>query len=233
MTVDKDFNFELDLHCNKCDHTETVLVRERDYDAWSGNGVFIQEAFYYLSSDQRELMISNTCGVCWNKTYAHEMFDNRTAHDAMIDRLNEPSIERNELDHVFADKHNIDIKGDWLLRVQSSPFFKAKEKYGFDISSSVYLSKRQIKTIQEKADSGLTMIHFWLNWGDQMRFDTLALETNSVYSVQSRLLSRCMECGETFAKTLKDGGYLPYDDAEDDDVWIINVSKFNNLKVEV
>jgi hypothetical protein len=42
-----------------------------------------------------------------------------------------------------------------------------------------------------------------------------------------------MECGETFAKTLKDGGYLPYDDAEDDDVWIINVSKFNNLKVEV
>jgi len=142
--------------------------------------------------------------------------------------------ERNELECLFADKHHIDVKDDWLLRVQSSPFFKAKEKYGFDISSSVCISKRQIKTIQEKADSGLTMIHFWLNWGDQMRFDTLALETNSLYSVQSRLLSRCMECGKSFVKSLKDGDYLPYDDAEDDDVWIIDAGKlFNNLKVEV
>ena len=63
------FNFEVDLYCDSCDHKETVLVREHDYDAWAGNGVYIQDALYYLSADQRELMISNTCGDCWKKLY--------------------------------------------------------------------------------------------------------------------------------------------------------------------
>ena len=142
--------------------------------------------------------------------------------------------ERNELECLFADKHHIDTKGDWLLRVQSNPFFIAKRKYGYGIESSICISKRQLQGLEEKADCGRTIIYFWLNWGDQMRFDTLALETNSLYSVQSRLLSRCMECGKSFVKSLKDGDYLPYDDAEDDDVWIIDAGKlFNNLKVEV
>jgi|TARA_R110002020_G_scaffold223030_2_gene432030 hypothetical protein len=69
LSPEQEFNFEVELHCDSCDHEETVLVRERDYNAWAGNGVYIQDAFYYLSAGQRELMISNTCDDCWKKLY--------------------------------------------------------------------------------------------------------------------------------------------------------------------
>tara|TARA_R100001244_G_scaffold70064_1_gene56979 strand:- start:21 stop:452 length:432 start_codon:yes stop_codon:yes gene_type:complete len=141
--------------------------------------------------------------------------------------------ERNELECLFADKHNIDAKGDWLLRVQSNPFFIAKQKLGYDIESSIFISKRQLKELVQKADCGRTIIYFWLNWGDQMRFDILAKEVNAVYPISITDLTNVLETGKSLAKNFKDGEPLSYTDAEDDDVWIIDASKFYNPKVEV
>ena len=140
--------------------------------------------------------------------------------------------ERNELECLFADKHNIDAKGDWLLRVQSSPFFIAKRKLGYDVESSIYISKRQLKGLEEKADCGSTIIYFWLNWGDQMRFGILAKEVNAVYPISIADLINLLECGKSLAKNFEDGEPLSYSGAEDDDVWIIDASKFRNPKVE-
>lgn len=141
--------------------------------------------------------------------------------------------ERNKLECLFADKHDIDAKGDWLLRVQSNPFFTAKQKLGYDVESSIYISKRQLKGLEEKADCGRTIIYFWLNWGDQMRFDILAKEANAVYPIFIADLIDLLQCGKSLAKNLEDGEPLSYSDAEDDDVWIIDASKFRNPKVEV
>ena len=141
--------------------------------------------------------------------------------------------ERNELECLFADKHHIDTKDDWLLRVQSNPFFIAKQKLGYDIESSIFISKRQLKELVQKADCERTIIYFWLNWGDQMRFDILAKEVNAVYPISITDLTNVLETGKSLAKNFKDGEPLSYTDAEDDDVWIIDASKFYNPKVEV
>ncbi len=61
-------DLQLELECMYCDYKEVITVHESDYITWH-NGGLIQEAFPYLSADQRELMISNTCDDCWNKFF--------------------------------------------------------------------------------------------------------------------------------------------------------------------
>lgn len=87
--------------------------------------------------------------------------------------------DRNELEKIFIKKKRVS-DGDWLLRVQSSPFFVA-DRYGFDLKSSIIISKESIAEFVESADSDDTRIYFWLNWGDQIRFGVLAEEVNEVY----------------------------------------------------
>ena len=61
-------DLELELECKYCDYEETITVHEAGYIAWH-NGEFIQDVFPYLTSGQRELMISNTCDTCWDKFF--------------------------------------------------------------------------------------------------------------------------------------------------------------------
>lgn len=57
--------------CIVCGETSRVPVLESDYYRWTGGydkpGVLIQEAFPYLDEDQRELLMTGTHPVCWDK----------------------------------------------------------------------------------------------------------------------------------------------------------------------
>jgi hypothetical protein len=64
-------DFELECLCDHCEYAENILVNEADYDAWH-NGVFIQDAFPYLTAGQRELMISSTCDTCWKEFFGED-----------------------------------------------------------------------------------------------------------------------------------------------------------------
>ena len=55
--------------------------------------------------------------------------------------------DRNELEKIFIKKKGVS-DGDWLLRVQSSPFFVA-DRYGFDLKSSIIISKESIAEFVE------------------------------------------------------------------------------------
>jgi hypothetical protein len=53
--------------CRWCHKEITLIVTQEGYDAWNqGRGVFVQVAFPELTPAERELMISGTCGQCWN-----------------------------------------------------------------------------------------------------------------------------------------------------------------------
>lgn len=56
--------------CNKCGAATTMMVRIEDLVMWE-LGKYIQEAMPYLSADERELLISGTCGVCWEKMFGN------------------------------------------------------------------------------------------------------------------------------------------------------------------
>lgn len=54
--------------CPFCGHGNEVEVNESDYLDWQ-DGKMAQDAFPYLSANEREMLISGICPTCWNKMF--------------------------------------------------------------------------------------------------------------------------------------------------------------------
>ena len=55
---------EVLTQCPFCGEAHVVLVNEIDYLDWK-DGKLAQNAFPYLSADEREMLISGICPDCW------------------------------------------------------------------------------------------------------------------------------------------------------------------------
>ena len=54
--------------CQFCKVDHVVMANETDVANWEA-GALIQEAMPYLSDNDRELLISGTCGACFDKIF--------------------------------------------------------------------------------------------------------------------------------------------------------------------
>lgn len=68
-------HIEIDCECWRCHKVFTVICNRSDYNAWKLHGELIQDALPYLSDDERELLISSTCGKCWVKMFGPPFVD--------------------------------------------------------------------------------------------------------------------------------------------------------------
>ena len=69
------FNHRTDIFhvvCKQCNNQYEILLDETDYDAWQNGDGYIQDLLSYLTAAERELLISNTCNVCWKKMYPND-----------------------------------------------------------------------------------------------------------------------------------------------------------------
>ena len=57
--------------CPFCGRANEVAVNETDYLDWQ-DGALVQNAFPYLSADEREMLISGICPTCWADTFGDE-----------------------------------------------------------------------------------------------------------------------------------------------------------------
>lgn len=55
----------LTTSCPFCGEVHSVWVNEVDYAAWQ-DGELAQNAFPYLTAEQREVLISGICPTCWD-----------------------------------------------------------------------------------------------------------------------------------------------------------------------
>ena len=55
-------------HCPICGKENEIEVNMEDYFDWQ-NGKLVQNAFPYLSADEREMLISGICPKCWDKMF--------------------------------------------------------------------------------------------------------------------------------------------------------------------
>ena len=55
-------------NCPFCDEYHEVLVSEANYAEWQG-GELAQNAFPYLTADEREILISGICPDCWGRMF--------------------------------------------------------------------------------------------------------------------------------------------------------------------
>lgn len=58
-------------YCPFCGKAHEVEVNEIDYLDWE-DGELAQNAFPYLSADDREMLISGICPDCWNSMFGQE-----------------------------------------------------------------------------------------------------------------------------------------------------------------
>lgn len=57
------------IRCRHCRESYIVPISEQEYLNWIKKGTFVQDEFPELDSNERELLISQTCGNCWNKIF--------------------------------------------------------------------------------------------------------------------------------------------------------------------
>ena len=63
------YQWNLDIRCRMCGVDHVILVNKDDFKDWYVGGVHIQDAFPYLSASERELILSETCGECFDKMF--------------------------------------------------------------------------------------------------------------------------------------------------------------------
>ena len=57
--------------CPFCGCSNQIQVNAIDYLNWDwGHGMKTQDAFPYLSANEREMLISGICPDCWDKLFA-------------------------------------------------------------------------------------------------------------------------------------------------------------------
>ena len=57
--------------CRLCGDTHVLKVNDDDVFRWQ-TGTLIQDAMPYLSADEREILISGTCGKCFDKMFGED-----------------------------------------------------------------------------------------------------------------------------------------------------------------
>lgn len=57
------------VQCNICGVSYSILYNREDMIDWLAGKDFIQELMPYLSAAERELLISGTCGSCFDKMF--------------------------------------------------------------------------------------------------------------------------------------------------------------------
>lgn len=58
----------LNAVCLRCGETTTITANASDVIAWQ-TGELIQDVLGYLSKEERELLISKTCGKCFDEMF--------------------------------------------------------------------------------------------------------------------------------------------------------------------
>ena len=59
------------VYCVECNEDYDIMVDPTDLKRWY-DGEFIQVALDYLTDDERELLMSGTCGKCWDKLFPED-----------------------------------------------------------------------------------------------------------------------------------------------------------------
>ena len=59
---------KLNIKCPFCNRTSTVEVNKESFYKWK-SGTLIQNAMPELSKQDRELLISGICSLCWEDTF--------------------------------------------------------------------------------------------------------------------------------------------------------------------
>lgn len=68
----KKHNIKIETICPNCNKHTVLEVNVNDYFDFKEGKKHIQEAFPYLSADEREMLLTGLCKECWDKLFKEE-----------------------------------------------------------------------------------------------------------------------------------------------------------------
>ena len=77
--------YALTVECPICGEEHTVEVFAQDYFNWNSLGMHTQDAFPYLSDNEREMLISGVCPTCWEQMFGSDEDEDYDEEPADID----------------------------------------------------------------------------------------------------------------------------------------------------
>lgn len=66
-------NDSLNAQCRMCGMTYSIMYNREDMISWLAGEGFIQDLLPYLSTGERELLISGTCSDCFDKLFPPDL----------------------------------------------------------------------------------------------------------------------------------------------------------------
>lgn len=64
--------YPFNVRCDYCGVLYTLYIDPQDYVDWCNDNGFIQDLMPYLADGERELLISKTCGSCFDEMFTGE-----------------------------------------------------------------------------------------------------------------------------------------------------------------
>lgn len=58
--------------CQMCNNVYDIKCNESDFNKWKNREGYIQDLLHYLSKQERELLVSGTCGTCFDELFSPE-----------------------------------------------------------------------------------------------------------------------------------------------------------------
>ena len=68
----RETGFKIKTQCPFCREYHDIAIDLKDLISWEIDGVWVQDAFSYLSADDRERIITGTCPACWEIQYEQD-----------------------------------------------------------------------------------------------------------------------------------------------------------------
>lgn len=63
------YDLPVDIQCHVCHRWYNILVNRADLEDWLSGSLSIQDALDYLAPRERELLLSQTCGDCFDEMF--------------------------------------------------------------------------------------------------------------------------------------------------------------------
>lgn len=78
--------------CPFCGRGNEVEVNEADYWDWQ-DGMMAQDAFPYLSADEREMLITGICPQCWDRCFGSDEEPDPDIQQGMLGVVDDYALE--------------------------------------------------------------------------------------------------------------------------------------------
>ena len=103
----------VEVACPFCGAVSNLTLNWEDYAKWQ-EGALVQDAFPYLTPNERELLITGICSDCWDRMFGTDEqgddWDDAAWHDTCDQEEEEEWEEREDFpdDHLW-DSYDLDM----------------------------------------------------------------------------------------------------------------------------